>query len=85
MQAIVSNTAIKMIEEIFSPFPKIIGIGPMITITLEAPDAFESMPPIPTRTIPMKTKLRPIRKSLDANGCGSFSPLVIMFLSSYNM
>jgi hypothetical protein len=82
MQAIVSNTAIKMIEGIFSPFPKIIGIGLMRTITPEVPDVLESMPPIPTRTIPMKIKLRPIRKSLNAKACGASSPRVIMFLPS---
>lgn len=82
-QAIVSITAIRMIEKIFSPFPKIIGIGPMIIIPPKLADAFESMPAIITRMVPMKIKLRPKRKSLSAIGHGSFSALFVMFLSSY--
>jgi hypothetical protein len=66
IQAIVSITAIKIIGKIFSPFPKIIGIGPMIIMPPELTDAFESMPAIITRMVPMKIKLRPKRKSLGA-------------------
>jgi hypothetical protein len=83
IELIVTVTAIKMIEKIFSPFPEIIGIGSMIIIPPKWADVSESHLHNITRMIPMKIKSWPKRKGLSANGYGVCSALFVVFFPSF--